>query len=158
MEAAKYLIINTINKVNMKKIIFGSVIICTMLSCSKDDDFVSDQYPQKWKLIEMSGSIANVPPSTGSDMAWQEYYILNSDSTFIKARETDNVVMQEAGTFTFKELSDGKYFELVYKSDNDLIGNCTSEAKELLKLNSEKKLTGTWWACDGPGLKYERVE
>jgi hypothetical protein len=70
----------------------------------------------------------------------------------------DNEVKEESGTYTFINLSDGTYLELVYVSDNELIGNCTQEPKELLKLNSENKLTGTWWACDGPGLVYERVE
>ncbi len=142
----------------MRILLFGLLIIFNIVSCSKDYNFASDQYPQKWQLIEMSGSIANVPPTGGSDMAWQEYYLLKSDSTFMKVRETDNVVKEEAGTFTFINLSDGKYLELIYTSDNDLIGNCTSEPKELLKLNSENKLIGTWWACDGPGLVYERVD
>lgn len=106
----------------------------------------------------MSGSIANVLPSTGSDMAWQEYYLLSADGTFIKYRERDNEVKVESGTFTYINLSDGKYLELVYPADNELVGNCTQEPKELLKSESENMLIGTWWACDGPGLKYKRVE
>ncbi|MDH5475899.1 MAG: hypothetical protein OEX22_09435 [Cyclobacteriaceae bacterium] len=142
----------------MKNLIFASTIIGTLTSCSYDEVLDSEQYPQKWKLIEMSGNIANVPPSTGSDMTWQEEYLLYSDNTFIKSRERGNVVMEEIGTFDFVILSDGKYLELIYESDNDLIGNCTSKAEELLKLSSDNKLTGTWQACDGPGLVYKRIE
>ena len=140
----------------MKKSLFGLLIIC--ISCSQTDHIASEQYPQKWKLTEMSGSIANVPPSTGSDMEWQEYYLLKADGTFTKHRERDQEVKEESGTYNFINLSDGKYLELVYPSKNELVGNCTQEPKELLKLNSENILIGTWWACDGPGLKYERVE
>jgi len=151
----------------MKNPIFVFVIIGTIISCSfnKEIDpenskgkFDPDQYPQKWQLIEMSGSIANVPPSTGSDMDWHEFYILNSDNTFIKSRERDNVVTEETGIYAFVILSDENYLELIYQSDNFLIGNCTGGVKELLILNSENKLIGTWRACDGPGLVYERVE
>ena len=151
----------------MKNLIFVSVIIGTVISCSfnKEIDpenskgkFDPDQYPQKWQLIEMSGPIATVPPTTGSDMEYQEYYLLYSDKTFMKSREWDNAVTKETGTYTLIILSDGKYLELIYESNNDLIGNCTGESKELLYLNSENKLIGTWWACDGPGLVYERVE
>jgi hypothetical protein len=140
----------------MKKSLFGLLIVC--ISCSQIDHIASEQYPQKWKLTEMSGSVANIPPSTGSDMEWQEYYLLNADGTFIKHRERDYEVKVESGIYNFINLSDGKYLELVYPSDNELVGNCTQEPIEILKLNSVNKLIGTWWACDGPGLKYERVE
>ena len=119
---------------------------------------MDEPYPQKWQLMEMPGNIADVPPSTGSDMAWQEYYLLYSDSIFIKSREEKNVITEETGRFAFVTLSDGKYLELIYELNNDQIGNCTSEAKELLKLATENKLIGTWWACDGPGLVYERTK
>ena len=144
------------------------LLIGTLNSCSYNqginlenpgEKFAADQYPQKWKLIEMSGNVANVPPSTGNDMAWQEYYLLYSDSTFVKSRKKENVTSEETGHYSFVTLTDGKYLELSYESDNDLVGNCTSEAKEILRLNAaDNELIGTWSACDGPGLIYERVE
>ena len=115
-----------------------------------------EQY-QKWQLVEMSGSLANVPPSTGSDMSWQEHYLLYPDSTFVKSRTQEGTVTEESGTYTFVTLDDGEYLELTYPSENELIGNCTGESKELLFFKSENKLTGTWQACDGPGLVYEKV-
>ena len=152
----------------MKNLIFVSVITGSLISCSfnkgidpenLNEKFDPAQYPQKWQLIEMSGSIATVPPSTGSDMYWQEYYLLYSDNTFIKFRKLeDNVVTKGTGNYALVILSDGKYLELIYESNNDLVGNCTGDANELLYLNSENKLIGTWSACDGPGLIYERVE
>ncbi len=118
----------------------------------------AESYLEKWQLVEMSGSIANVPPTTGSDMAWQEYYLLYEDDTFKKVREQDGNIKEASGTYEFVTLSDGEYLELTYPSENELIGNCSVEPKEMLSIESEDKLIGTWWACDGPGLVYEKVE
>jgi len=49
------------------------------------------QAPEKWQLIEMTGDIANRPPSTGGDMEWQEWYMLFPDHSFTKARVRDQV-------------------------------------------------------------------
>lgn len=151
----------------MKNLIFVTVLIGSFISCSLnkgiepenlEENIDIEKYSHKWELIEMSGNIANMPTATGSAMEWQEYYILNLDSTFTKSRKRDNIVKEESGTYVFLTLSDGKYLELSYNSDNDLIGNCTSESKELLKLNSDNTMIGTWWACDGPGLIYKKIE
>jgi hypothetical protein len=129
-------------------------LICILISCSGDKD---GQCPQKWQLTSMSGNIADVPPSTGGDMAWQEWYLLYANNKFTKTRTRGNVTTEEGGTYAFVILSDGQYLELVYESENDLIGNCTGDTKELLRRYSEDTLTGTWSACDGPGLVYEKV-
>jgi len=142
----------------MRNQIILTFLIGTLISCSSDKEIQREPCPEKWQLIKMSGNDANIPPSTGSDMAWQESYLLYPNGTFTKTRKRDNVTTEENGTYAIITLSDGKYLELVYKSKNDLIGNCTIEAKELLKITSEKELVGTWWACDGPGLFYEKVE
>lgn len=151
----------------MKNLIFVTVLIGSFISCSLnkgiepenlEENIDIEKYSHKWELIEMSGNIANMPTATGSAMEWQEYYILNLDSTFTKSRKRDNIVKEESGTYVFLTLSDGKYLELSYNSDNDLIGNCTSESKELLKLNSDNTMIGTWWACDGPALIYKKIE
>lgn len=90
-------------------------------------------------------------------MAWQETFVLNEDHTFRKVREQSGEIKEASGTYAFVKLSDGKYLELTYNTENELIGNCTGESKELLRLQDENKLTGTWQACDGPGLVYKRV-
>jgi len=133
-----------------------SLLIVTLIACSPDKKIAPDQRPEKWQLVKMSGNDGSVPPSTGSDMDWQEWYLLYSNHTFTKTRERDSTVI-ESGTYAIVTLSDGKYLELIYKSQNDLIGNCIPEPKELLKFNSEIELTRTWSACDGPGLFYEKV-
>ncbi|MBE9491359.1 MAG: hypothetical protein IMY70_00620 [Bacteroidetes bacterium] len=141
----------------MKNLIFISILTCTLFSCSKDDEFDFEQYPQKWQLIKMTGQIPN-SETTGTNMEWQEYYILNSNGTFTKSRERRGILTEVSGTFVFKDLSDKKYLELTYESDNAIIGSCFSEPGESLWLKSENRLMGTWSYCDGPGLEYERIK
>lgn len=151
----------------MKQLLLLLIITLSLNACSFENgvDMESSReqsdtgaVEQKWKLVQMSGNFTDKPPTTGSDMPWQEYYILYSDSTFLKSRTVDGVEEQAGGTYAFVTLEDGKYLELSYASDNDLIGNCTQEAKEFLFFEREDKLIDTWRACDGPGLVYERVE
>ena len=118
----------------------------------------ADVFPQRWDLKSMSGMVAGVPPTTGEDMDWQEHYLLSSDSTFVKTRKTKDGSLQDSGTFSIINLSDGKYIEFNYQEKGVLVGNCSNEPSEVLRFESETKLVGTWWACDGPGLFYERTE
>lgn len=141
----------------MKNLIFISLLICSLFSCSEDDKFNFEQYPQKWQLVKMTGQIPN-SEVTGANMEWQESYMLNSDGTFTKYRERSGILTEASGTFAFKDLSGGKYLELTYESDNDIIGSCYSEPSESLWLKSKNKLMGTWSYCDGPGLEYRRVD
>ncbi|MEM9676109.1 MAG: hypothetical protein AAF992_26195 [Bacteroidota bacterium] len=149
----------------MKYLPFLSFLLFTSCSDSPEVDpentqnlKVTESYLEMWQLVEMLGSIANVPPTTGSNMEWQEYYLLYEDDTFKKVRERDGDTKEAIGTYAYVTLSDGEYLELTYPSENELIGNCTGEPKEHLFVESERKLIGTWWACDGPGLFYQKVE
>ncbi|WP_127122229.1 hypothetical protein [Chryseotalea sanaruensis] len=109
----------------------------------------------KWQLIEMAGNMSDVPPQKGEDMSWQEYYTLQPDSTFTKVRKTDKK-MVASGRYAFVKIEDEQYVEFTYDSPNEIIGSCYAEAKETLRLVNGK-MFGTWQACDGPGLTYERV-
>lgn len=139
----------------MKNISFIFLIIILLGSCQKEFDY--DQYPQKWKLIKMSGQLSNAL-TTGNDMEWQEYYLLDSNGTFIKSRERDGQHSEATGNFKFKDLSEGKFLQLNYNSISNLIGSCTSNISETLWVRSENKMTGTWSYCDGPELEYERMK
>ena len=140
----------------MKNLIFISLLICTLFSCTKDNEFDIEQYPQKWQLIKMTGQIPN-SEATGTNMEWQEFYLLNSNATFIKSRERDGILTEESGNFLFEEFNDEKYLVLSYETDNSLIGSCySSSLKEELILESHNRLISTWSYCDGPGLEYER--
>lgn len=134
----------------MKK--FKLLLLFGLISCSSD----SNLCPEKWQLVQMFGSIADLPPSTGSNMSWQEWYLLYPDNTFRKIREQNNQTTEAEGSYKELQLSDGVYLELVFKNDNNLIGSCIGEKTELLR-KSTNQLTSTWWNCDGPGLFYERA-
>lgn len=148
-------------------ILFTFVIAGFLASCTKeiqsnseksdDDNGVGLKYPQKWQLVSMSGSMVN-SQTVGDDMVWQEFYILNADQTFTKSRTEDGKTVEVGGTYTFKEISNEEYLELNYFTDHEIIGNCTGEPHELLLILSPTKISGTWSACDGPGLEYEKVE
>ncbi len=150
----------------MKKLLFTLLSVFILFSCSKDNEsatqaespFKADQYPQKWQLVKMTGMVANVPPATGTDMEWQEYYLLQSDGTFIKSRDRKNRTITVNGTYKFVETSEGTYIVFTHESESTLICNCSTTLTESLRVNSEKELIATCWACDGPGLFYERIE
>jgi hypothetical protein len=138
----------------MKKSLLIFVAICLLGSCKKEFDF--DKFPQEWKLTSMSGQISNAPPTIpGED--WQESYLLNSDGTFTKTRIRNGVLSEATGTFIFKDLSDGKYLELTFETGISIIASCT-QGVEMIRVLSEKMMSSTWSACDGPGMEYERIK
>lgn len=118
----------------------------------------TENFPQTWQLTSMSGMVAGIPPTTGEDMEWQEQYVLFTDGSFLKSRTSSDSTREEGGTFTILQTDDGAYIEFTYSQDNPLIGNCTNEPVEVLRFKSDTELIGTWWACDGPGLFYTKVE
>lgn len=138
----------------MKNLLFISLLLFTLISCSKDE-FSAGQYPHKWKLIKMTGQIAN-SETAGANMEWQETYLLNADGTFTKSRERNGISTEGSGKFNYKNFSDGKYLVLKYKTDNAIIGSCGASDEEVLSIRADQ-LIGTWSACDGPGLTYERI-
>jgi hypothetical protein len=139
----------------MKKVLFILLAAWIFISCTKEFDL--DKFPQEWQLTTMYGQIPN-STTYGSDMEWQESYQLNSDRTFTKTRVRDGVLTEASGTFEFKDLTDGKFLELTYTSNSPIIGSCTVELKETFWVKSDKKMSGTWSNCDGPGLEYERIK
>tara|TARA_R110000796_G_scaffold252596_1_gene388469 strand:- start:121699 stop:122133 length:435 start_codon:yes stop_codon:yes gene_type:complete len=144
----------------MKNIIFAAAIVLIFFSsCSKElDCCIIEGNEQKWELVEMTGSFTP-SVSTGNDMDWQEYYLLNTNTgTFTKSRTTNGVQTSASGTFVFNSTEEEHSIKLTYPSDNELIANCTGDLIEVLIIESENTLKGTWAPCDGPGLKYKRTE
>jgi hypothetical protein len=136
------------------------IVICLaagiLTSCSKDDPGAS--CGEKWQLVEMSGNVAELPPLRGTDMSWQESYLLRPDHTFIKTRQRDNSMEQAGGTWVLSTQSRGNELHLTYKAESDLIGSCITGLDEVLIFsNAGDRLMGTWSMCDGPGLTYEKV-
>lgn len=140
----------------MKKlnILFVSLII--LFSCSNDDQNLQKNYQGKWKLTKMSGNLQN-SETTGSDMEWQEFYILNADGTFKKSRHRNGVIKDVSGTYNLIKSSNEMYLELIFNNESEIIGSCSSNLKEEMLFQSENTFSSTWQNCDGPGLKYEKV-
>jgi len=148
----------------MNRIIIILVIVI-LAACTSDNPIKQDsilleagQFPQKWELVAMSGMIANVPPTQGDDMTWQEHYILAADGTFVKTRDYNDEQIVATGVYELVKLEDGDYLRLAHKSHNEIIGNCGNSPEEYLRFEISNSLVGTWWACDGPGLFYERTQ
>lgn len=147
----------------MKSLVAFIVLVTILFSCSKEADelieFESDEYPQKWELVRITGQLVG-SVWTGGDMQWQEYYLLKSDSTFLRWRVEGDQEFEEEGTFSVKETEfEELMMILTYDNANDLVGSCYgSKTKETLDITSNTKMQNTWNACDGPGWEYKRVE
>jgi hypothetical protein len=130
-------------------------------SCTKDTEETTAAttagHLEKWELVKMSGSIPN-SETTGTAMEWQEYYLFNNDGTFTKFRIRNKIETKATGTYTTIYDQYGKYLELTYPNDNELIGNCLGDLKEILFLKANNTLSSSWSACDGPGLEYKMVD
>jgi len=131
-----------------------------MASCSKSNNTLTSEdlsiniYPQTWKLVKMTGSLEG-SESAGDDMDWQENYVFKSDGSFLKTRITEEEIESASGNYSFDESTQN--FILNYEQASVIIGNCGSNTEESLYFNKESKiLQSNWWACDGPGLFYER--
>jgi hypothetical protein len=139
----------------MKKLLFIFAITLVSISCSKE--FVLDKFPQEWELISMSANQITFTTLTGSEMDWQETYTLNSDGTFTKIRNREGIITDASGTYEFKDASNERYIELSFVTGISLVASCTP-GKEIMLVKSETTMFGTWSACDGIGLVYERIK
>jgi hypothetical protein len=141
----------------MKKIIVLLFFVTALFSCSSDDESPFKDYKGKWILTQMTGMTAN-SQTTGSEMQWQEFYVLDANGTFTKSREKDGFVIEITGTYSQINSSTGTVLLFTYSINSDIIGSCSSELKEELNFLSENVLLSTWQQCDGPGLKYEKED
>lgn len=144
----------------MQKPLLTLLVIMLVFGCTNDDLVLKDRdlqfSSQKWKLVQMTGSVAN-SLTEGDDMEWQEYYIFNPDGTFIKSRERDGSLLEATGSFEMVEFDndDADYLKLLFETGGELAGGCYGYGTETLQYISADKLQNTWMACDGPGLLYK---
>ena len=148
----------------MKSKLLWCLVFVLPLSCDKDNgeltilEFNANVLPQKWELFKMTGNVQG-SVTEGEAMEWQEAYVLNSDGSFSKIRAVAEGTISGEGTFAFFDDNGEKGLVLTYPEDSGIIGNCSSQPVEYLYLDADQKtLIGTWWACDGPGLFYQRTE
>ncbi|MBC7846226.1 MAG: hypothetical protein H7Y10_07015 [Flavobacterium sp.] len=128
-------------------------------SCTKDTEEATTtaEYYGKWTLVKMSGSIIN-SVRTGTAMEWQEYYLFKNDGTFEKHRIRNSVETKAVGTYTRIDYQDGKYLELLYANNSEIIGSCYGNLNEELYFATDTTLSSSWNACDGPGLEYQKED
>lgn len=143
----------------MKKHIIILMMIGILFSCNKNDEDhnLEDGVIGNWKLIQMTGSVPN-SETTGSEMEWQESYQLNVDGTFLKYRNRNGVIAEASGTFNLIEKANESLLEFNFNSESAIIGSCSSGTKETMSFQSKTIFFSLWNACDGPGLKYEKVD
>lgn len=142
----------------MKFHILSLFAFLLLISCSNTDEVnepTLDANSEKWALVKMTGSFTG-SETTGEDMEWQEYYIFNSDDTFIKYRNWDGAVKEAAGKYKRETLDGEEYLELTYSSGKELLASCSSN--EFLYFKKGDVLRGNWGACDGPILDYEQLK
>lgn len=150
----------------MKNSIFAFVFILICYSCTTEEDPVIEDYTGKWELVRMTGSIAG-SETTGSDMDWQEYYILNGNGTFIKKRVEMNFTTELTGTYriynvptaTFPDEQSFTNIQMTYSNADNIIATCSSNRlQEDLYFTSTGSMHSTYNTCDGPGLEYRKTK
>lgn len=150
----------------MKNAIITLLVLASLYSCTKESDDTLEpvNYVGSWKLVKMTGNWIG-SEYTGSDMAWQETYLINDDATFTKTRVNEDTTIIASGTYNFAEdglLDESEvdirtYIVFTYDAPNNIIGSCFSNSTtENLYFDSKNKLISTWNACDGPGLEYAK--
>ena len=143
----------------MKKIGILLILIIILVSCSSDEAVATGDvdYFGNWELTKMSSAFTPAI-SFSNALEWKESYDFNENGTFTKTRLRDNKSITVSGTYVVTKTPNEIQFELTYEKDNDIIGSCSAEPKEILFINSSKKLFSTWQNCDGPDLEYEKVK
>ncbi|TRO67038.1 hypothetical protein [Christiangramia sabulilitoris] len=146
----------------MKKLIL-ILFSLSILSCTENTAQIDSQdlsiinFPQKWTLYKMTGRFIG-SEITGSDMAYQEYYIFNANNTFSKIRISEDREIMAEGSYRIDYSNEGIAYLLNYSIKSDIIENCSGDNEEFLYLDPSKTtLLSSWWSCDGPGLFYQQV-
>lgn len=140
--------------------LFLLVILCT--SCSTETDLTeNNSYLGKWVLVKMTGSYPN-SETEGSQMAWQEFYILKPDGKVTKKRVEMNFTTEIEGTYEIyndNTSEDLKHLiRIKFPARDNIIATCSNLPEESLYFTSASKMINTYHACDGPGLEYERLK
>lgn len=136
---------------SMKNLVLVLIIAVFTFSCDFNDQPVPRESVQKWVIAGyQKGGLANSSYSIVRDSAY--VYSLSSDGTFRKS------IGKKWITGTYEErFEDGlkKFFFQYENADPQLIHSCKADQEEYF-LNSQGQLTGTWDACDGSKLYFDK--
>lgn len=133
------------------------LILCMLLAGCSEPTVSNTNSQNKWELVKMSGRTLNSETS-GVNMEWQEFYLLNNDGTFIKSRTQNGQITQGRGTYTMVTITNENYIELTYPVTSNIIGSCYGNLKEELYFTTAEALVSTWQNCDGPSLEYRKTK
>lgn len=135
----------------MKNLILFLIFVAFAFSCDFNDYPEARESDQKWVIAGyQKGGESNPSYITVRDSAF--VYSLSSDGTFSKSIGKKRI----SGTYE-ERFEDGlkKYLFQYESADAELIHSCTSDQEEYF-LNSTGQLTGTWDACDGSKLYFDK--
>lgn len=136
---------------SMKNLIPFLILVVLALSCDFNDYPDLLEGNQKWVIAGyQSGGVSNSSYISVRDSAY--VYSLSSDGTFRKSIGKEMI----SGTYEKRFVDGLKRIIFHYGSlDAQLIHSCTSDQEEYF-LNSKGQLTGTWDACDGAKLYFDK--
>lgn len=135
----------------MKNLIPFLILAVFAFSCDFNDDPEPRTGDQKWILAGyQDGRVPNPSYITIQDSSYT--YALASDGTFRKSIGKQGI----GGTYE-ERFEDGlrKFIFQFEDPDSALIHSCTN-GRETYFLNSKGQLTGTWDACEGNKLYFNR--
>ena len=147
-------ILNFFERDIMRKYLVLCCCYLLIISCSNNEEAIEETSSQIWQLVKMTGNVEG-SETTGTAMEWQEFYMLKFDGTFLKSRYRNDVNTEVKGSYSYKTINEQEFIVFTYFEENELIANCTSTLEEYL-LVQDYKLIGTWNACDGPALEYQK--
>ena len=143
----------------MEKIYISLLIILSLVftTCKNNaDEGEQENITRTFELVEMTSGMIRSPDSN-QELQWDESYTFMGDGTFVKMRKRpDQQPSQESGSYETTTLQDGDYYTLVYNNpENEIIGSCTANGKEVLRILNDDRIRNTWAMCDGPMMTYE---
>src|SRR3954463_15780903 len=97
----------------MKNLSLMLLIAGIIFSCSSNEPSNNVVSFRKLQLIETSGEFPS-STTTGLNMPWQEFYLLNADSTFTKTRTRNGDVQSPDGKYHYQNIDGAKYLKFVY--------------------------------------------
>jgi len=135
----------------MKNLITFLIFAVFAFSCDFDEQPEPRESVQKWVIAGyQKGGVSNPSYVTIQDSAYA--YSLSSDGTFRKSIGEKSI----SGTYEEKFEEGLRKFHFQYENvDSELIHSCESDQEEYF-LNSQGQLTGTWDACDGDKLYFDK--
>lgn len=146
----------------MRRFLLFAMLITSLISCQESEKPAVAEFPQTWVFSGYSSSwVANPEITPVVDSLY--YYELRKDGTFTKFIGEFELV----GTYEVEDdtTNDSEYLVLKYDQETyledrerdgiGLIHYCGQDFEPFYYVSSNT-IRGSWGACDGPNLYFER--